>query len=177
MAEPEIKTMKKDIEEMKKKIRTSASIDEPITKIGEPVPSARLAIKQVSEPPNNLPMVPSLPGASLPSEPIFSEKPFEPVESIKQLEQVPTSLGQKPEIERPSRRKTPFKKMVLIVLVVLMLSGAGFYYWKYLRNPEIETPASFISIESTKEVALYSRGHSRQAILILMSICFMPVFM
>lgn len=159
MAEPEIKTMKKDIEEMKKKIRTSASLDEPIAKRGETVPvksvsSIPLPPKQATEPPLDLPVASSLPGASLPSEPIFSrDTPLATEIPLKQSEQVATRELSQSEIKKPPYRR----KIFILIIIIILLSGAGFYYLKYIKGPEkpgVETPASLFQTESTEVISI-----------------------
>lgn len=87
MAEPEIKTMQKDIEELKEKT-------------------------VISGPPEKLPVVPvkELPGAPLPSEPIISSIPLKPIEPPKPSE--PTMI---PSRQRKFFR--PIVLVIVVLLV------------------------------------------------------------
>ena len=114
-----IKTMRKDIEKMKKKVELS----EPIA---------------------------TIPGASLPSEPIATTKLPEPIKS-----KAPSaSLG-------PKAKKAPVIKKILtifiVIAVVLLIAGGVYYWWNYLRAPDqpsSEVPISFFETERTETIIM-----------------------
>jgi len=148
--EYEIQTMKKDIDRLKK-----AAINEPIsTRPSEPVsptisagePAAESA-SSVGRPPEKLPAE-KLPGAPFPSEPIVSAR----VELPKPQEPILPSFSS--ETEEPPRTKKVFIPVILVIAVLLV--GAGFYYWwNYMRGPEkpaIEPPASLIEVDITEMI-------------------------
>lgn len=155
MAKYEVKTMKKDIEKLRKK----ASISEPIATVKKGAPTPFPA-KQ-GEPSEKLPVPPApapsiqpgkpgkpvKPGAPLPSEPIATARRPEPIKLIKPEE---------PETEEYPRKRNIFP--IVILVIILLLVGGGIYYWQnYLRAPEKvepEVPTSLIKVERTETITI-----------------------
>ncbi|MCJ7786802.1 hypothetical protein MUP06_01115, partial [Patescibacteria group bacterium] len=135
MADYEIKTMKKDLEEIEKK-------------------------SSVAEPPEELPVAPgwvssdSLPGAPLPSEPIVSAE--EPKQPLPQVPKPPIiEIKEEKEIEELPRQRT--KGLLASIIVVLVLVGGFYYWWNYLRvsqKTEPEIPVSLISVDTTDVIEI-----------------------
>lgn len=159
--EYEIQTMKKDINRLLKK---KAVISEPIsTQQSRAVLRARpveASTKQVSGPPEKLPVLPKtdqsrterlvppsassfkkLPGTPLPSEPIISTTSPGPVELPRPSEpMIPLFSSRAEKPPRPKKVSTP-----IILVIIVLLVGIGFYYWwNYMRVPE---PAGFLEID------------------------------
>lgn len=146
MAKYEVKTMKKDIERLRKKV----SISEPV------------AMGKKGAPPKKLPTPPApapaarvkkgkekgKPGAPLPSEPIATAKWPEPVKPAEPKE---------PETKKPSRQRKNIFPIVILIIVILLIGGGVYYWWNYLRapeKPEPETPVSLIGIERTEIIEI-----------------------
>lgn len=141
----EIKTMKKDIEGLRKKMKISDS--ELVELLG----------KEEDAPPEKLPVVESV----KPIEPPKPEKePEKPIEIEK-----PSSPPRPPEPEviKPSRPQKSILPVVIVVLILLIVGGGVYYWWNYLRvpkeeppveKPEVKIPTSFIEVDETKIIEL-----------------------
>ena len=122
--------MKKDIERMRKKV-------------------------ELSEPVATIPA--TIPGASLPSEPIATAKPPEPVKP-----KAPSaSLG--PEIKKaPSIKIKKVLTKFIVIAIVLLIAGGVYYWWDYLQAPDQPKPEVFISFFETErtETIIMKKGDS-----------------
>jgi len=138
MADYEIKTMKKDLEEIEKKT-------------------------PVVEPPEELPIAPGWvssdgpPGAPLPSEPIVSaEEPKQPLPQVPKPPIIEVKEEKETE-ELPRRRINGFRVGIAAFLVLVFLVGGFYYWWNYLRVPqktEPEIPVSLISVDTTDVIEI-----------------------
>ncbi len=94
----------------------SIQLEEKQKKPGEPLPS---------EPVANLPTVPS--------EKSGSKKPPKPPK--------PPQKPEKPAIEQPPKPKSKIKFVpIIIVIGLLLIAGGTYYWWNYLRAPELPEP-------------------------------------
>lgn len=121
----EIKTMKKDIEKLRKKMR-------------------------ISEPPEKLPVMP--PGAPLPSEPIGLAKPPEPPKPAKPV--TPPEIT-KPEIKKLPHPKVSRRIIVPVILVIIILLVAmGIYLLLIAEKSELEIPVFLIGDDEIEIIEL-----------------------
>lgn len=124
--EYEIQTMQKDIDKLAKK----TAINEPIS------PQQSESVVEPALPAGGSP------GAPLPSEPMVSAR----VELPKRPEPILPSVPF--EAEESHRTKKVFIPIVLAIVVLLV--GAGFYYWwNYMRLPE---PTGFLKADEFKTI-------------------------
>lgn len=141
MPKYEVKTMRKDIEELRKKMKIS---DSELTE---------LLGTERGAPPEGLPIAESI-------------KPIEPPKLKKEPEK-PVELEKPPSPPRPPQRKKSILPVVILVLILLIIGGGVYYWWNYLRvpkeespveKPEVEIPASLIEVGETKIVELEEDG-------------------